>query len=396
MRIPFSIPVVTNSLILVLLGFLPYAWAVPVTTCGILNLSGETYSLSHNLVVSGNCFLIKGNNITLDGNGHTITGDGTGFGIRIDNVANVTVQNTHIENFAQGIHLLGVSLSTLAGNTVNVNSESGIVLNSSFDNLIQSNTCVDNFARGILLHLDSTGNTIDDNMTSGSMHGIQLNKNANDNIIKNNFLTMNNEGVLIQGTSNGNILTRNTLDSNIEFGVFIGESSNNQVYHNNFVNNPYQAKDRPGGSNIFTFPEPIGGNYWDNFNESVEGCQNIDNNDFCDAPFIFSGDQDDHPWLVQDGWQSQPPVANDDSVRARSNFPTGVDVLSNDSDPDGDPLTITSTSDGPSNGSVLIISGTIIYIPDLGFLGSDSFKYTISDGRGGEATATVTVNVVIF
>lgn len=387
----FAIPVLANILILGILGLAKNASAVSVTTCGVLSVPGETYVLSNDLVVSGNCFLIKGNNITIDGNGHTITGNDTGTGIRVDNVSGVAVQNIIIQHFAQGIHLLHVGFSTITGNTISFNSESGIVLNSSFDNQIQSNTLEDNFARGVLLHQDSNENMIIDNTVSGSLHGIQLNARSHDNIIKSNFSTMNNEGVLVQGGSNGNTLTRNTLSSNIEFGVFIGESSNNQIYYNNFIGNPYQARDRSGINNIFSLPDSIGGNFWDSFNEPVEGCDNIDNDHFCDTPLAFSGGQDNFPWIVQDGWQSEPPVANDDSVQARGFFPIGINVLSNDSDPDGDPLTITSISNGPTYGSAMIISGMVVYFPNPGIAGFDSFIYTISDGRGGEDTATVTV-----
>jgi hypothetical protein len=70
-----------------------------------------------------------------------------------------------------------------------------------------------------------------------------------------------------------------------------------------------------------------------------------------------------------------------------------VSVLGNDTDGDADPLSVTAAGD-PANGSVVVNSdGTITYTPDTGFVGTDSFTYTISDGRGGQDTATVTVTV---
>src|SRR5262249_22266995 len=69
-----------------------------------------------------------------------------------------------------------------------------------------------------------------------------------------------------------------------------------------------------------------------------------------------------------------------------------VDVLANDSDVDGDSLLITSVTQG-THGSVVNAGGSVTYTPGLNFNGSDSFSYTISDGHGGTASATVSVNV---
>jgi hypothetical protein len=69
-------------------------------------------------------------------------------------------------------------------------------------------------------------------------------------------------------------------------------------------------------------------------------------------------------------------------------------VLSNDSDVDGDALTITSVTQ-PANGTVSIATGgkSVNYKPRQSYRGNDVFYYTVSDGRGGTATAPVTVTV---
>jgi len=89
------------------------------------------------------------------------------------------------------------------------------------------------------------------------------------------------------------------------------------------------------------------------------------------------------------------PNAVDDSADTKENKAVTINVLANDTDDNGDTLSVTSTSNGPSHGSVTINDDntTITYTPDSGYYGSDSFDYTISDGNGGEDTATVTVNV---
>ncbi|MFQ5810075.1 MAG: Ig-like domain-containing protein, partial [Armatimonadota bacterium] len=74
--------------------------------------------------------------------------------------------------------------------------------------------------------------------------------------------------------------------------------------------------------------------------------------------------------------------------------PINIDVLDNDDDPEGDPLTVVSVEE-PDNGTATIISaGRVRYDPDDGFTGTDMFDYTINDGEGGEDTATVVVTVV--
>jgi hypothetical protein len=68
-------------------------------------------------------------------------------------------------------------------------------------------------------------------------------------------------------------------------------------------------------------------------------------------------------------------------------------VLTNDSDPDGDPLTVTgATMSNPSQGSVLVNgNGTLTFTPAANFNGPAVINYTISDGQGGTASATATV-----
>ncbi|MDH5799495.1 MAG: Ig-like domain-containing protein [Gammaproteobacteria bacterium] len=88
------------------------------------------------------------------------------------------------------------------------------------------------------------------------------------------------------------------------------------------------------------------------------------------------------------------PVANDDSAETAFNTAVTVNVLTNDTDVNGDSLSVTAIAVAPGNGTAVINGGaTITYTPNTGFSGSDSFQYSISDGNGGTGTATVTVTV---
>ena len=88
------------------------------------------------------------------------------------------------------------------------------------------------------------------------------------------------------------------------------------------------------------------------------------------------------------------PVATDDSATTKEDTPINIDVIANDSDVDGDSLSVTGVSD-PAHGSVVInADGTVTYTPDADYYGDDSFTYTVSDGNGGITTGTVNITVV--
>ena len=85
------------------------------------------------------------------------------------------------------------------------------------------------------------------------------------------------------------------------------------------------------------------------------------------------------------------PTAVADESRTNANTPVVVDVLANDSDPDGDTLSVASYTQ-PSHGAAsLNADGTITYTPNAGYTGSDTFAYTIGDGTGGTAMAAVRI-----
>ncbi len=96
---------------------------------------------------------------------------------------------------------------------------------------------------------------------------------------------------------------------------------------------------------------------------------------------------------------SSAPIANNDTVTTDEDTPVTIDVLDNDSDPDNNPLNVSSIDTTNTQGQVTInTDNTLTYDPNTAFesLGpgessTDSFTYTISDGNGGTSTATVTV-----
>jgi len=92
-----------------------------------------------------------------------------------------------------------------------------------------------------------------------------------------------------------------------------------------------------------------------------------------------------------------PVAANDNGYTTYANTALSIaaaNLLANDSDADGDPLVITGAN-GAVNGTVTYNSqtNTVIFTPTAGYTGSASFSYSISDGHGGTASATVSLNV---
>jgi VCBS repeat-containing protein len=127
---------------------------------------------------------------------------------------------------------------------------------------------------------------------------------------------------------------------------------------------------------------------------------------------------DTFPYVVDDGTDAAPgsaivtvtihglndePVAvNDDDTTDQNTVLNGTGLLDNDTDPDGDTLTVIAGTLDLTSGATVTISadGSYTYDPNGAFdyLGvgesfDDTFEYTVSDGNGGSDTATVTITV---
>ncbi len=89
---------------------------------------------------------------------------------------------------------------------------------------------------------------------------------------------------------------------------------------------------------------------------------------------------------------NEKPIANDDSAVTHAKTAVTIDVLANDSDPDGDDLSITSFTQG-ENGTVELVDGKLVYHPNKHFVGEDNFTYQICDTYHECATAKVWVTV---
>ena len=108
--------------------------------------------------------------------------------------------------------------------------------------------------------------------------------------------------------------------------------------------------------------------------------------DYVMVPLI---DANDNVTLATD----TAPTAVDDEASTDEDTPVTIDVLGNDTDPEGDPLVIEGTPTA-ENGTVTVnADGTLEYTPNPDFNGDDTITYEISDGNGGTDTAEVAVTV---
>jgi hypothetical protein len=112
---------------------------------------------------------------------------------------------------------------------------------------------------------------------------------------------------------------------------------------------------------------------------------------------------DDHPESIPDTGLvaihvlpvNHPPIAVNDSLVIQQDSVVTIHVLGNDTDRDGDGLSITGTGDVHEYGQLFIQSGdtTLVFIPKGGFTGEVTFDYVISDSEGASDTAAVYIRV---
>jgi hypothetical protein len=88
---------------------------------------------------------------------------------------------------------------------------------------------------------------------------------------------------------------------------------------------------------------------------------------------------------------NRPPTATDDQAQTSAGQAVTIPVLANDTDGDGDPLSLIGVG-AAAHGLTELVGNEVRYTPDAGFTGSDGFSYTVSDGQLS-ATASVALTV---
>ncbi|UWR25823.1 cadherin-like domain-containing protein [Sulfitobacter sp. S223] len=260
------------------------------------------------------------------------------------------------------------------------------------------------------LVLDTPDGTFDAWNTNGTARAMQAVQNA-DFAFSSHFLTVPDEQYEMQG-----LLVEQDASNWIRFDTF---SDGNKLFAfaavtiNGTSTKKFQVEIPPDGAPYLRM-ERIG-NTWtclysvDNENWTVAGV--FEQSLAVSQAGVFAGNLagsngfaaqvdwiafDDDPLLTEDaGYADAPPVAADDTLATA--FDTALvldvaDLLANDSDPEGAALTVTQVSAAQSGTLTDNGDGTLTYVPADGFVGTDSFGYTVSDGTH-QTTATVNITV---
>src|SRR3989344_256321 len=297
-------------------------------SCGICLHTSNNNTLtdntaSNNVPNAGGIQLVFSSNNTLTGN----TASSNNIGILLSDSSNNTLtSNIAQENNRSDIYVLASSDSDCNNNItdttgsggrpikyfsgeVNLNNEtlSELILCNA-DNSNITDITIDGSAtkqnNGLLL-VWTDSSTITNVNSSNNFYGINLISSSNNNALTGNTVSGNfNTGIRIDISSSNNTLTGNTVSHNdFNKGIFVISSSNNQIYRNNLISNSPQASvTTDSNGNVFNVASPIGGNYWSDFDTTAEGCNDANGDNFCDAPYTFTGGQDNLPWTTQDRW----------------------------------------------------------------------------------------------
>jgi filamentous hemagglutinin family protein len=155
------------------------------------------------------------------------------------------------------------------------------------------------------------------------------------------------------------------------------------------------------GLTVYSYTQPSHG--------TVELAENGDFVYTPDAGYADNDTPDSFTYITTDGELYSDPIAvtvlvknslpqaGDDNVATHMGDPIGGNVLGNDSDLDGDSLTVVLDGVAPQHGDLTLNEdGTFTYTPDAGYVGDDSFAYLITDGQiDGSNPVTVTATATI-
>jgi parallel beta-helix repeat protein len=228
---------------------------------------------------------VEGNNCTITGN--VVENTYTGIFCSIQSSTTIT-QNTVKSNFKNGICFYGGSLNTVSDNTVTGNKVSGI-------------------------EMDGYLNVISNNNFQGNYRGVGL--GASYSLLFGNNIQSNTEsGVFLAGSQN--IISANTISNN-EYGVFVTlqltAPTGNSIYHNNLINNRYNAYDNSSGLvENWDNGAKSGGNFWSDYLTKYPEATQAGSSGTGNTPYVVNSDnKDNHPLMSQFNTSNpgNPPAA---------------------------------------------------------------------------------------
>jgi parallel beta-helix repeat protein len=248
----------------------------------ISTVDNITYMFTGNINES---IVVQRSSIVVNGAGHTVHGSGSGNGVDLESVNNVTLENTNITNFSSAIMLNTSSNDTLSDNGLTWNGY-GIYLNAS-----SNNTLSHNYASGspIGIYLNaSSNNTLSGNTAVENYEGIVLDYSS-DNALSGNDVAKNPAYGILLNSSTYNTLAGNTAFDNAglgDVGIDLWSSSNNTLSGNNATVNYYGIVLDSSSGNVLS-QNVIARSFWCNF--GVGGSSLNDYINWVDASNLADG-----------------------------------------------------------------------------------------------------------
>lgn len=371
------------------------------TLIGIWDAATKTCILTNDLTDS--IEMRSGEGITLDGNGHTIRGSNTGNGIFSFDNHHITIKNTKIIQFSNGIDFemthqnneirevilsnnskgikitdsgnILINKSTFSNNGIGIIADVGlqsdvnITNNDILNNGIWLEDCMgcivignkingNNTGSGITLA--SGGGNIAQNTISNYSAGIKFIRYYNGCSLNGNSIFNNEIGVEMAGEGGATLYNNTIFKNNIGFSANI--LAYNKVYNNNFNNslnfevNTYYLNSnqwnttKTQGTNIIGGPY-LGGNFWayPNGTGFSQICLDVNHDGICDSTFVLDANSTDYLPLAA---FSGPPGYGYISGTVLDNGIgiAGALVTTNTS--------VSTTTDASGSYSLLVVAGT--------------------------------------
>ena len=276
----------------------------------------------------------------------------TGINIQGDHC---TIMGNIIQNNYLGIFCSIQSYTQIKGNTITANLKDGIRFYGGSLNEISDNDIIGNSVSGIAVA--GYSNIISKNKLENNLRGIGLGSTYS--VVSGNILESNTEsGIFLAGSQN--TISANTISNN-KWGIYItpqlAASHANRLYHNNFLNNDYNAYDNSSYIVEYWDNGQSGGNYWSDYLSKYPNASEIGKSGIGNTPFlIWSGNIDNYPLMAPFSIDSQtvapsvmpPASASSNGVVASWSFD---DVDSNGITPDAtgqNPAVLGSTNGNKS------------------------------------------------
>lgn len=304
------------------------------TNCRVLNNTVVSFDYRGTLIYLVNCVdnIVSGNNVSMGSSGimlyyctNSLVADNLANQTRYSNIHIYYCTNTTVaHNDASGCGMYAAGIDLMCSTNANITNNS-------------ASTAADG-GRGIratyCTNINITGNSATALSLSGG-DGIEVSWCTGFNVMDNNVSSCGVRGIYVEYSSVGfiigNIITNNT------YGIQLTSSTSLWVYHNNLINNSFQAIDDMGSENTWDDGYPGGGNYWSDYSgtDLFKGPgQDVPGSDGRgDTPMVIDSDTSDRYPLLYMWFSWSAPVTTHDYVNVWHNASFTVTLTATENPP---------------------------------------------------------------